>query len=214
MSWAEVTAICDQIIMKAMFDSISLHSDYDIIHTDVNPPEIAILISYIKCRKFNTFESLFFIIKQTSGETTATTVETSYQNHEPTPDRISKTIVFMMKKNVLKSILDVMLITSDVMAHGADVSDIKISVQYGIWTVQISGQSRTFVLLVEKNYKESWISDDSKTKSVPSTVTASVAASVVESVVISMDSLFVEDGQTEDTQLPSELDMKPVSGTK
>ncbi|KAI1998790.1 hypothetical protein LOZ29_006842 [Ophidiomyces ophidiicola] len=158
MSWAEVTAICDQIIMKAMFDSISLHSDYDIIHTDVNPPEIAILISYIKCRKFNTFESLFFIIKQTSGETTATTVETSYQNHEPTPDRISKTIVFMMKKNVLKSILDVV--------------------------------------------------------SSPSTVTASVAASVVESVVISMDSLFVEDGQTEDTQLPSELDMKPVSGTK
>ncbi|KAI2079488.1 hypothetical protein LOZ36_006702, partial [Ophidiomyces ophidiicola] len=105
--WTEVTATCDWAIMKAVFDSIPLCLDYDIICTDVNQPEIAILVSYIECRKFNTFESLFFIIKQASGKATATTVESSVQNHELTPGRIPKTIVFMVKKNVLESALDV-----------------------------------------------------------------------------------------------------------
>ncbi|KAI2266416.1 hypothetical protein LOZ10_001884 [Ophidiomyces ophidiicola] len=76
------------------------------------------------------------------------------------------------------------------MVHGADVSDIEISVQYDMFTAQTSGQSGTFVLLVEKNYKESQISDDSKIKSVLSIM----AVSIVRSVVTSMDSLFVEDG--------------------
>ncbi|KAI1977080.1 hypothetical protein LOZ54_006541, partial [Ophidiomyces ophidiicola] len=116
----------------------------------------------------------------TSGKTTTMTVEMSYQSHEPTSDRIPKIIVFMTKKNVLESALDMirdllishfkyfttlthftvklyhvslmkydkislyeefckinsqiqMLITSDVMMHGTDVSDIEVSIQYGMF---------------------------------------------------------------------------------
>ncbi|KAI0998174.1 hypothetical protein K3495_g10018 [Podosphaera aphanis] len=163
-----LTATCDQHTLVAIKEIIRSRLDTTIIRTEVDRAEISITFKKIAQSKFSAFESLYFILDQTSIA------------GDPRPLDIPKSLFFVDTKAILldcrqkiweylqilinfdqsmlrtvvkgyhSSLTDEtrlniykafrrpdsgarIIVCTDAMAHGANVPDIKICVQFGIF---------------------------------------------------------------------------------